>query len=803
MNRFYGIVILLSCFFIFEPTVFAQLAYDYPIQPVDFTKVKVEDKFWAPKIKVNEEVTIPYTFQKCEAEGRMDNFYRAAGILKIDKRTTFTFDDSDLYKVIEGASYSLQSKNNMTLSIYLDTLIDLIASAQEDDGYLFTFSTIHKTLPHEWLGTKRWEKEEDLSHELYNAGHLFEAAAAHYRATGKNNLLNIAIKNADLLVKTFGWGKEERFPGHQIIETGLVKLYRITGKKDYLDLAKFFLDLRGKEGHFNQEYSQSHIQVVDQKTAVGHAVRATYMYSGMADIAALTGNIPYQSAIDNIWQNVVNKKMYITGGIGSTRNGEAFGDEYELPNMSAYAETCAAIANVYWNMRMFALHGEGKYIDVLERTLYNGLISGVSLSGDHFFYPNPLASIGQHQRSSWHNCACCITNMTRFLPSMPGYIYAQNGNNLYLNLFVGSTSTIDLPATKVELIQKTDYPWSGVVDVAVNPHKLTNFALHIRIPGWAVNQPVPGDLYTYSDQTSKKMVILLNGKPTKYRMEKGFAIIQRNWKKGDHLSLNFDMAVKKVISNEKVKANKNRFAMEMGPIVYCLEGPDNVENMVMNILVDKNVTVSQEFKPELLNGIMVLKMQGKSYKEVENNTELAETSQEVTAIPYFAWANRGPSEMQVWVPYEPSAVRAKVLPSIASKCGVSSSAVNKKMERSVNDQYYPTGEGDDGATYLHWWPNKNTTEWIQYDFDDMYTVSESSVFWFDDGPWGGCRIPLSWQIFYKKDDEWVPVNNSGTYPIQKSSFNSISFLPVTTSALKLVVQLPEDNSAGLYEWIIK
>ena len=803
MIKFYGTVILLSCFFIIDSTVFAQLAYDYPIQPVDFTRVKVEDKFWAPKIKVNEEVTLPYTFQKCEAEGRMDNFYRAAGILKDDKSTTYTFDDSDLYKVIEGASYSLQSKNNMTLSIYLDTLINLIASAQEDDGYLFTFRTMHKTKPHEWLGTKRWEKEEDLSHELYNSGHLFEAAAAHYRATGKNNLLNIAIKNADLLVKTFGWGKEERFPGHQIVETGLVKLYRITGKKDYLDLAKFFLDLRGKEGHFNQEYSQSHIQVVDQKTAVGHSVRATYMYSGMADVAALSGNKQYQSAIDNIWQNVVNKKMYITGGIGSTRNGEAFGNEYELPNMSAYAETCAAIANVYWNMRMFALHGDAKYIDVLERTLYNGLISGVSLSGDHFFYPNPLASIGQHQRSSWHNCACCITNMTRFLPSMPGYIYAQNGNNLYLNLFVGSTSTIDMPATKVELIQKTDYPWSGVVDVAVNPHKSSNFALHIRIPGWAVNQPVPGDLYTYSDQTSKKMVILLNGKPTKYRMERGFAIIQRVWKKGDQISLNFDMEVKKVISNEKVKANKNRFALEMGPIVYCLEGPDNVDNLVMNILVDKNVTVSQEFKPELLNGIMVLKMQGKSYKEVENNTALAETSQEVTAIPYFAWANRGPSEMQVWVPFETSAVRAKVLPTIASKSRVSSSVVNKKMERSVNDQYYPADEGDDGATYLHWWPNKNTTEWIQYDFDDMYTVSESSVFWFDDGPWGGCRIPLSWQIFYKKDDEWVPVNNSGSYPIQKSSFNSISFLPVTTSALKLVVQLPEDNSAGLYEWIIK
>lgn len=535
-------------------TAAAQLKNDYPIQPVAFTQVHVTDNFWAPKIKVNADVTIPYTLEQCKKTSRIDNFFRAAGTLKDDKHTSFTFDESDVYKVIEGASYSLQAKSNPALEKYIDTLIIYIAAAQEKDGYLYTFRTMKNSNPHEWVGTKRWEKEEDLSHELYDLGHLYEAAVAHYRATGKRSLLNIATKSADLLVKTFGWGKEEKFPGHQIIETGLGKLYRVTGKKAYLDLAKFFLDLRGMPGHFNQEYSQSHIKVVDQNTAVGHAVRATYMYTGMADIAALTGNKQYLNAIDNIWHDVVDKKMYITGGIGATGNGEAFGDAYDLPNMSAYAETCAAIANVYWNSRMFLLHGDAKYIDVMERTLYNGLLSGVSLSGDHFFYPNPLASLGQHQRSAWHDCACCISNMTRFLPSMPGYVYAQDKNNLYVNLFVGSSSTIKLPAAKIAITQNTNYPWQGKNEMTISPDKNAAFALHIRIPGWAVNQPAPGNLYADINKSATAFTILLNGKSVKYEMKKGYAVIKRTWNKGDKITLNLPMAVNKIIANSNVKA---------------------------------------------------------------------------------------------------------------------------------------------------------------------------------------------------------------------------------------------------------
>ncbi|MDZ7605502.1 MAG: glycoside hydrolase family 127 protein [Cyclobacteriaceae bacterium] len=465
---------------------------DYPIQPVAFTQVHVNDHFWKPKMQVNASITIPYIKQMCEDHGRIDNFLAAAGKIENKTCSVFPFDDTDVYKWIEGASYALQVEPNNTLSMYLDTLVSIIGDAQEEDGYLYTFRTMKPDTLHEWLSKERWQNDSILSHELYNAGHLYEAAYAHYNATNKKSLLNIAIKNADLLVETFGYGKLEVYPGHQIVETGLVKLYRITGNTKYLDLAKFFLDVRGPNG---DAYNQAHKKVVDQAEGAGHAVRAAYMYSAMADIAALTGDKKYLNAVDKIWDDVVNTKMYITGGLGATGNGEAFGEAYDLPNMSAYAETCAAIANVYWNNRMFLLHGDAKYIDVLERTLYNGLLSGMSLDGTHFFYPNPLASVGQHDRSGWFSCACCITNMTRFLPSVPGYVYAQNNNDLYVNLFMSNSSDIALSSGKVNIIQTTDYPWNGKIDMAINPEKEGEFTLQVRIPGWAQQQPVPGDLY--------------------------------------------------------------------------------------------------------------------------------------------------------------------------------------------------------------------------------------------------------------------------------------------------------------------
>lgn len=775
---------------------------DYPIQPVPFTQVQVMDNFWKPKIRINKEVSIPYTFSQCQRTGRMDNFLRASGMMPVDTMTAFPFDDTDLYKTIEGASYSLQTEPDPKLEAYLDTLISLIGSAQEPDGYLYTFRTMNAPKPHEWVGAKRWEKDEDLSHELYNSGHLFESAAAHYLATGKRNLLDIALRNADLLVKDFGWGKVEKFPGHQVVETGLTKLYRITGKKEYLDLAKFFLDLRGKPGHYNQEYSQSHIPVVDQHTAVGHSVRAAYMYTGMADVAALTGDRQYLKAIDDIWNDVVQKKLYITGGIGATGNGEAFGADYDLPNMSAYAETCASIANVYWNSRMFLLHGDAKYVDVLERVLYNGLLSGVSMSGDRFFYPNPLASLGQHQRSAWFSCACCISNMTRFLPSMPGYVYAQNENDLYINLYVGSNSTIKLPVTGVNIIQETNYPWEGKNTITINPDKPSTFTVKIRIPGWAVDQPIPGDLYQTDNKTKKPVSIRVNGQSIPIQMEKGYAVIQRSWKKGDLISIDLPMEVKKIRALDQVVADQKRFALQRGPLVYCLEGPDNLDGSVMNIVVDKDAVIKSQFAPNLLNGVVTLQMPGWSTKRKVNSDELIRSKQTVTAIPYYSWANRGPSEMEVWIPYDAAVARPKPAPSIASKSKVSSSLNNDRMLRTLNDQYDPVDAKDQSASYLHWWPKKNTTEWVQYDFDAPYTVSESAVYWFDDAPFGGCRIPASWTLYYKKGDTWVPVKNVTPYTITKDSYDRVQFEPVTTTALRIEVRLPAEHSAGIHEWKI-
>ncbi|WP_343674859.1 beta-L-arabinofuranosidase domain-containing protein [Chitinophaga sp.] len=788
----------------FCTTLQAQVKKDYPIQPVAFTQVQVSDNFWAPKIRVNAEVTIPYTLEQCRKTGRIDNFRRAAHTIPGDSMTEYTFDDTDLYKVIEGASYGLQVKKNPALEQYLDSLIAIIGAAQEKDGYLYTFRTVHASHPHPWIGTKRWEMEEDLSHELYNAGHLYEAAVAHYQATGKKTLLNIAIKNANLLVSTFGYGKEEKWPGHQIVETGLTKLYRVTGDTAYLHLAKFFLDVRGPGSPYSGEYNQSFTKVVDQHEAKGHAVRATYMYTGMADVAALTGDQQYLHAIDDIWNDVVDKKLYITGGIGATGNGEAFGQAYELPNMSAYAETCAAIANVYWNSRMFLLHGDAKYIDVLERTLYNGLLSGVSLSGDRFFYPNPLASMGQHQRSAWFGCACCISNMTRFLPSMPGYIYAQNQNNLYINLFAGNTANIKLPVSNVQITQATNYPWEGQVDIAVTPAKAANFALHIRIPEWAKGSPVPGNLYYDADSASlPKLAILLNGKPATYKMEKGYAVIVRTWKAGDKIRLDFPMSVQKILANDQVAADKKRFALERGPIMYCLEGPDNKDATVQNIVVDKNAVISAVYKPDMLNGVTVLQMNGSSSSRQLNSDQLITSTQTVTAIPYYAWANRGPSEMAVWIPYEASAARPKPAPTIASKATVSASIKNKRMYMALNDQYDPVDAHDNSALYFHWWPKQDTLEWVQYDFDQAYTISSSKVYWYDDGPFGGCRIPVSWKLYYKKGEDWVPVVNKTPYEIAKDKYNSVTFEPVTTTALRLEVQLPKDNSSGIHEWSVQ
>jgi uncharacterized protein len=628
----------------------------YPFQPVSFNLVKIEDHFWAPRIETNREVTIPYDFRKCEETGRIDNFAIAAGVKK-GKFVGIRFDDSDVFKVIEGASYSLQQKYDPKLDAYLDSIISLIAGAQEEDGYLYTTRTIDPQNPAKGAGDKRWSNLSQ-SHELYNVGHMYEAAVAHYLATKKRTFLDVAIKNANLVCSIFGPGKIQMVPGHEEIEIGLIRLYGVTGDLKYLNMARFFLDERGNDqGHkLYGWYSQDDIPVIDQSKAVGHAVRAGYLYCGMADVAALTGDTAYIHAIDRIWSNVVDSKLYLTGGIGAMHDGERFGEDYELPNETAYNETCAAIANAMWNYRMFLLHGESKYIDVLERVLYNGLLSGVSMEGDKFFYPNPLRSDAEYtfnqgscERKPWFNCSCCPSNVVRFIPSVSGYIYAKKDNDLYVNLFIGSTVSLNINNTVTELKQETNYPWDGKITMTIHSPMEQKYRMFIRIPGWAEGQVVPSDLYNFSDNKNEKPIsIKVNNKKVSYEVKNGYAIIEKNWKNNDQLNIDIPMEPRRIVANKNVEADHGYEAYQRGPVIYCLEGIDNNGNALNAVVTNKN-SIKYSFKPDILNGVGVLYMKGQqSWDNEKSSPEIKKT--QLMAIPYYAWAHRGNSSMTVWIP---------------------------------------------------------------------------------------------------------------------------------------------------------
>ncbi|MCX6320522.1 MAG: glycoside hydrolase family 127 protein [Bacteroidia bacterium] len=624
---------------------------DYPIQPVPFTSVKLTDNFWAPRIKKNASVTIPIAFGYCESTGRVKNFEIAAGLDTGKFQTIYPFDDSDVFKIIEGASYSLQTYPDPKLEAYLDTLIWKIGLAQEDDGYLYTNRTIAEMHGgkglHEWASKNRWELDTVLSHELYNLGHLYEAAVAHYEATGKRSLLDIALKSADLVNKDFGWDRVKVYPGHQVIEMGLVKLYRVTGEKKYLDLARFFLDVRGPHG---EQYNQAHRKVIDQSEAVGHSVRATYMYSGMADIAAIEKDKAYLNAITKIWQDIVYGKMYLTGGIGATGGNEGFADPFVLPNMSAYCETCASIGDIFFNHRLFLLHGQAKYIDILEKTLYNSMLSGVSLSADRFFYPNPLESNGQHERSAWFGCACCPSNIARFVPAIPGYVYALTDKELYVNLFISNDANINMGKRKVNMSQKANFPWDGKVEITVNPETRGKFDLKIRVPGWALNEASPGGLYKFTDQNNELIKLLVNGEDFEINLVEGYAVISRNWKPGDKVEVEFPMPVRKVIADERVKEDIDKIAFQRGPVIYCAEWPDNNTGNVLNFVIKKDAAFTTEFEPSLLEGIQVIKTFGfQTKRNLDGKVELL-NEEPVTLIPYALWNNRGAGQMMVWLP---------------------------------------------------------------------------------------------------------------------------------------------------------
>lgn len=634
--------------------------HGYPIEPVPFTSVKIDDPFWGQRLEAARNVTIPLAFSKCEESGRYDNFIKAANPSESYEVGGFPFDDTDVYKTIEGASYLLQTYPDKKLEAYIDSVLTIVAGAQEEDGYLNTSFTMNPAKPHSWMAPgKRWERVEILSHEFYNLGHMIDGAVAHYQATGKRNFLDIAIRYADCVCRSIGEapGQLTLVPGHQIAEMALARLYLVTSDRKYLDQAKFFLDKRGYTAR-KDAYSQAHKPVVEQDEAVGHAVRASYMYAGMADVAALTGDSAYINAIDRIWDNIVNKKYYITGGIGATHKGEAFDANYVLPNEEAYCETCAAIGNVYVNHRLFLLHGDAKYYDVVERTLYNGLIAGMSIDGGKFFYPNPLASEGNYERQPWFGCACCPSNICRFIPSLPGYVYAVKDKDVYVNLYIGNSSELSVAGKKVMLSQKGDYTREGNVTVSIDGNRAGEFSLKLRIPGRLQGKPVPSDLYSYIGNTSATPYsVRVNGEEVKSELDKGYMTITRKWKKGDTVELNFDMTPRMIAANDNVKADIGRVAVERGPLVYCAEWPDNdfdIQQAVVN-----PATGFEAEKTDRLNGITIL--HGKAQlltRAADGNLALKDVN--LSLIPYYAWAHRGQGQMSVWLPMSPSATRPLV-----------------------------------------------------------------------------------------------------------------------------------------------
>lgn len=810
MSRPTYLYTILLCVLLCGSTLHSTAQRSTPISEVPFTQVTLDDHFWLPRIETNRTVSIPSAFRECERNGRFDNFAIAGGLMQGEHRGDFSFDDTDPYKVIEGASYSLAVHHDAALEAYLDSVIAIIAAAQEPDGYLTTCVTNRCTRLSGWWGKSRWERIN--SHELYNSGHLYEAAVAHYRATGKRSLLDVAIRNADLVCQVFGSGEGQKHvpSGHPIVEMALARLYQVTGEQRYLDAARYFVEEtgRGTDGHTLSAYSQDHMPILQQEEIVGHAVRACYLYSGVADVAALTGDTAYLHALQRIWQNMASRKLYITGGIGSRAQGKGFGPDYELHNHTAYCETCAAIGCVFWNHRMFLATGEAKYYDVLERSLYNGVLSGVSISGDRFFYDNPLESMGEHERQPWFGCACCPGNITRFMASVPGYMYATSDNGIWVNLYIQGQARMEVAGNEVQLTQHTDYPWDGRIGLSIQPRKARRMALHLRIPGWTRQDPFGTGLYRYID-AQPRISISVNGKPASYVCRNGYAIIDRTWHRGDTITLDLPMEVRQLCADTRVSDDRGCLALSRGPVVYCLEQCDQPDSTVLDKFISPHTSLST-FHATDLGGYTGI--EGMAHKACRDGS-----TQPIPfkAIPYALWNNRGRGEMQVWIASSKEAAHLYPETGIALRAhayqvqaalqkDAPASAATLTPVWGVNDGWEPTHSADTSKPYHYWWLRYGTTESLCYEFDAPHTVSSVEVYWLDiDHYDGNFRVPEWWQLYYKEGDRWLPVKTANAYLTHKDRYNRLDFEPVTTDALKIEAKLQQGASGGILEWEVR
>ncbi|MDR3057144.1 MAG: glycoside hydrolase family 127 protein [Prevotella sp.] len=809
-----SIIAFLSLFVFVSVSIYSQEI----LTPVSFDKVTLIDNFWSNRMKIQKEVLVPVAFERTEIAvedlRRTANYLKGVeGPLPSDSR----FSTSDLFKVLEGAAYLLKMERDPKLEKQIDDIADIIAQAQKEDGYLYPphITGSYKTAPL-WGGAGMGDKPYSWvvhSHELYNMGHLYEAAAAYYQATGKKNLLDIAEKSARHINKVFFEGDANynngkpvnQAPGHEEIEIALVKLYRVTGNNLYLDMAKKFVDIRGVtyvpdgEGTMSPEYAQQQAPVREQDEAVGHAVRAVYLYSGMSDVGTLSNDPTLSPALDKIWHNIVDTRMHITGGLGAIHGIEGFGPEYELPNKEAYNETCAAVGNVFFNHRMFLLEKDGKYMDVAEIALLNNVLAGVNLDGDKFFYINPLASDGMVDRSHWFGTACCPTNLARLIPQVSGLMYAHTDNEIYCSFYTGSSVNFDLSSGKVALEQKTDYPFDESVSLTVSPEKDNQqFTIKMRIPTWTGSQFVPGKLYNYIDDNSKQWELYVNDKKVNTIVNKGFASITRKWKKGDKVELKLPMPVHYSHAIDEVKADNGKIVVTRGPLVYCAEGIDNEASLnryyISGYPNGINVNYSQSGK---LKGIETVSLSAQYINAdgTVNNTQL-------NMIPYYAWNNRGVSQMNVWFPESESIARENISEISLLLKDIKASYTNEGEDvNSIVDGKYPESSSDTHVQRWTSWSQKGKEQTIEFTFEKPIDIKAFSVYWYDDN--GGVQMPVSWDLEYRDDGIWkaFPLYSTDSYSLIKDQFNLVhsdggSFV---VKELRLNMKPKADSAVGILQ----
>ena len=801
--------------------------YDGALTQISFDKVTLQDDFWLPRLNTQKQTLVPFSLEKTESA--VENLRRVGAYLR-GERVTEQFVGpyyvaSDLFKVMEGAAYLLTLEKDEELERQMDEIIDVIAAAQAPDGYLYEHHILPKHLrnPRNNAGERPYSYV-DHSHELYNMGHMYEGAVAYYRATGKRKWLDVAEKNARHINKVFFEGDPNyndgkpvmQAPGHEEIELALVKLYQATGEKLYLDMAKKFIDIRGVTyipkgtGLLSYDYAQQYKPVREQRYAIGHAVRATYLYSGMADVAAMTGDTTLEPALDAIWHDIVDRKMHITGGLGAVPGIEGFGPDYVLPNKDTYNETCAAVGNVFFNYRMFLMSGDAKYVDVAEVALYNNVLAGVNLAGNRFFYVNPLEADGRKAfnhgtagRAPWFGTACCPSNLARLIPQVSGMAYSYAEDNVYCGFYMGSEVEVPMAGGNVLLSQHTQYPFDGNITIEVTPKADgEEFTLWLRVPTWCGEQFVPGELYHFDDSEAAAAVVRVNGRKVRSEVVDGFLPVRRAWSAGDVVELELPMPVRFSVADERVEADRNRVCVTRGPLVYCAEEPDNEYNVSSYFVKSENQSSSSvdEFTSGVLAAIPTINLVASS-ASVDGESEA-----DLTLIPYYAWNNRGDNmAMNVWFARDAETARNGMVMTVGNIAEVKASHTNSSDDvYAVADGKQPKTSHDTSIPRWTSWSQKGKEQWLEIKLKSEQDVEAVSVYWYDDK--GGVQLPVAWSIDYMSDGKWVEYKPYVTdhFGVDADKYNMVHpAAPVKTDLLRLKMKPKADATVGILELTVE